>query len=344
MGLKKDKFLTRKKYWFLLLVALVIAFSVVSVYTYQELNTPNYLTERKSLELYTLKGWYDHTATVEKENPLWPRGTELQNQPLYFSAIAPSLDGKFHFQINSPSSIDVLVNYQLKRVLSSSKEETVYWSKEETISTGTKKLGRERELQIPFVLNITEIKKEIAEIKDGLDFYGGNIALKVIALVDYQGEIGGQKINQEKEFLLLINPHSSYYEVSGKPFEQIVKEEVVQRVAVSHSNLEKATLITLPGILFLAIIGLAVTKLKYRPLTKEEIERLNKEKEYQKFREQISLGECPPELEKEKRVIKLKSLKDLVEIAIDMDKRVICDRERDRCFVVDGDILYLYQF
>lgn len=343
MGLMKNEFFVKRKYWLLALIGLLVLFSVFSVIAYQNLSTPKYVERKENIMLYSWQSWYNYSATVEKENPLWPVGMRLNEQTVYFPAVASNLIGKFHFQISSaeiPSGpTELTTNYQLKRILSSSgkdkDKDIVYWSKETAISSGE---GKEGEFQS----DMTEVGEEIKWIKKGLNFDGGNIELKVIASVNYQGEIGNERINEWKEFPLVIKPSSSYYQVSSKPSNETVMKELIQKVLVSRSNSEKAILIAPPVILLLTIIGLAVTKVKYKPLTEGEIKELKKKREHERFKEQIAIGEYSgPDLSK--KTINVQSLKDLIELAIDSDKRVIFDPKKQVYFVIDGDILFFYQ-
>lgn len=342
MGVVKNEILTKKKYWISILVVLIIAFSLSTVYAYHNITTSNFQKEKEKVVLYQYKAWYDHDAIVERPNPLWSVGTSLNNQPLYFSAITPNLSVKFHFLIDSPSPKNITVNYQLKKVLLCGGKERNYWSKEEVITTGEEKL-RSGGLQSDFRLNITEVERDIKGMREALDFYGGDIKLNVIAKVSYQGEIGKEKVKEEKEFPLTINLKGAYYEVSGKTFKEPVEREIVRKRAIPLSPSEKTVLVAPPVILFLSIICFVGIKQRYRPLTEEEVKKLKRDKEYRRFKEEISEGKYHEELERGKKLIEIKSLEDLIKAAIDMYKRVIYDPEREIYFVIDGDYLYLYR-
>jgi hypothetical protein len=348
MGLMKNEFLTRKRYWMTALIALAIALLVTSGHAYSTLSTPRYKTMKENVDVCTVNGWYEYWVVVEKENPIWPVGTKLEGTSIYFPTVASNLNGKAHLQISSTSLVNVSVNYQLKEILSSSIEKMIYWSKEKTIESGQIELTNANQLEIEFGLDLTEIKKEIKEIRDALGFYSGNVELKLILSVDYQGSVGNEEINGRREIPLVIKLREAYRdefycEVSSQPLKETIKKEIIQRLAVPYSDLEKTILIAPPTILFVTFVGLAVIKWRYKPLTEEEIEELRREREIKRFKEEVSFGELPEGLELPK-AIRMASLKDLVEVAIDTDKRVIYDKKKKIYFVIDGQNLYFYQF
>lgn len=337
MSLAKNEFFEKKRYWLLTILVFSMLFIFSSFIGYQNLSSQKYVEKNVSIELCSWKGWYTWFSIIEKENPLWPIGTRLYDQAIYFSAIAPNLTITFHFRISLP---ELTINYQLKTILLSSIKDVSYWSKEEVICSGELKGG---ELIKDFQINVVKIETEIKQIKEKLNFYAGDTELRVIAIVRYKGKINVEEINEQKVFLLSIKPYGSYYQVLSTPYEGKVKREVIQKVLIPPSNVEKIISIGPPAIFLFASICIGVMKLKNKPLTKNEIEELKMKKEYKKFKEQISFGEYLEVLEKEKKPIKIKSLRDLVEIAIDMDKRVIYDPVKEIYFIIAEDILYLYQ-
>jgi len=338
MGLIKNEFLT-KKYWIISLIILIIAFALTSIYTYQRLNTPQYIIQTQSIDLGKIECSFKHEALVKNPNPLWPQGTILSNQSLYFLKVSPELRGIFYLKISTPYSTDITIDIKLKKILSCEERGSSYWSKEEILWTET--IEEVKEFIKEFSINLTEIKNLIREMRESLDFYRGETKLQILATISYQGKIQNKEIKGEKQCLLLIELQDSYYKVSVVPFEEKIKDEKIQRIQISLPIREKIISLTLPGILLASIISLVVVKLRYKPLAREEIEKLKREREYQKFKDEISLGEYPGD-SPFKVKIKVNSLRDLIAIAVDGYKRVIYDEEKKIYFVVDGEILYYY--
>jgi hypothetical protein len=63
--------------------------------------------------------------------------------------------------------------------------------------------------------------------------------------------------------------------------------------------------------------------------------------ERERFDEWISHGRVPTDVGE--RTVDIATLADLVDVAIDAEKRVICDPERELYVVVDGDVVYQYR-
>ncbi len=77
-----------------------------------------------------------------------------------------------------------------------------------------------------------------------------------------------------------------------------------------------------------------------------ELERLRVTGEREEFDEWVSAGTLPDEVRERSRVT-VASLEDLVDVAIDCDRRVIEDETEEggtAYYVVDGDLLYVYEF
>lgn len=347
MKLATYKFSTAvaRRYW-LILVILLVALSISSIYAYGVLS-PHYetRTESESIALYEYNAWYEHSVEVEHGNPLWPVGWKLSNQPVYFSAISSNLNGSFNFQISAPSSADISAHYLTKLILSSSIKNTTYWHKEKTLSKGTMVLSGGDKLQTAFRLNISEIEKEIDAIQDSLDFSGGSTSVEVITTVRYNGEVGGEKVNEENDFLLPIKISSSTYKVSSKNYEETIKKDVLREVNVplSPSKGDKIVSFSFPSILFLLIVAFTVIKLKYTPLDESAIQELINEKEYEKFKDLISRGKLPSDINMSMVKLEVKSLEDLANIAIDKDERVIFDEDESLYFIIQDNFLYLYR-
>ncbi len=344
MNLSTYKFLgvVAKRYW-VILVLLIVALSISGIYAYEVLS-PHYetISKSESVTLYQYKAWYEHSAVVEQRNPVWPVGYTFSNQPVYFSAISPNMNGSFNFQITG-SSTDIAAQYLTKLILSSSIQNTTYWRKERTISSGSMDLRGDDKLQSAFSLNISEIEKEIDAIQDSIDFSGGSTNVEVITTVVYNGEVGGERVDEQKDFPLPIKISGSIYEVSSKSYDETIKKDVVREVNVllSPSKADKIVSFSSISILFLLILAFTLVKLKYKPLDDSAIQELIKEEEHEKFKDLISEGKLPSDINISMLRLEVKSLEDLINIATDIDERVIFDEDASLYFIIHDNILYI---
>jgi hypothetical protein len=71
-----------------------------------------------------------------------------------------------------------------------------------------------------------------------------------------------------------------------------------------------------------------------------DIEDLLTERDHARYEEWISQGEFPTAADN--KYTRIQSLEDLVDVAIDTDKRVIYDVDFDAYAVVDGDVVYYF--
>lgn len=340
---KVSSFVVRR--YRIILVLLLIAFSLSGFYAYTAL-TPGHetQTENERVTLYEYKAGYDHHAVVEQENPLWPVGWTLTNQPLYFSFICPNLDLGFNFQITGASESETMTaQYLTKLVLSSSSENTTYWRKEIVLSNGTAVLDDMNALYNPSRIKVTEINEEINAVQEALHFRGGNTNAKIITSVRYTGYLNGERIDTQKEIPLDIEIGSSTYKVSSRNYEEIITRDIVHTISVPKSPSTNDIIISasVPVTFLVLIILFTFVKLNYRPLDETVVQELVREKEYEKYKELISKGALPSDIERRDLVrITVRSLEDLANIAIDKDERVIFDEEAALYFIIHNDLMY----
>lgn len=88
------------------------------------------------------------------------------------------------------------------------------------------------------------------------------------------------------------------------------------------------------------LLVLGYLSFERKRLDKTEIKERRKEKNLEKYREWISRGELP-DLDVEAS-IDIVSLRDLVDLAIDLDRRVIYDESKALFYVLHENILYIY--
>ena len=76
-------------------------------------------------------------------------------------------------------------------------------------------------------------------------------------------------------------------------------------------------------------------------MDEQEIKKFESGRGKDKFEEWISRGEMPSLESKEK--IRIYSLEDLVDLAVDLENRVIYDEKKSTYYVLQGEILYVYE-
>lgn len=285
---------------------------------------------------------YEYSATVERENEVFPVGTELDDRDRFFTSVTPELDGRYVYSFESTTAESVAAETELVLRLRATDGDTEYWSDREV-------LGRERveatdgsgTVQVPFAVDVPAAQQRIAAIEDDLGS-AGSTEIGVVARTTVVGTVAGETVEETHTHVLAIQPQGPTFGVSP--------EVDTTRIAVTESTTaptEFGPLRTYGSVvLFVLSTGLlaVVGGLHHRGALAppaEVREAIQRERTRDALDEWITVGRVPPGYGRNS-VIAVESLAGLVDVAIDSDRRVIEDDERDRYFVVLDDWVYIY--
>jgi hypothetical protein len=155
--------------------------------------------------------------------------------------------------------------------------------------------------------------------------------------------VNDDPVDEEESFALSIEPDGDTFSVDvadggERTYERTEPETATATVGPLRSLGSLA--LTLIGIGGLLVLGSAKHRDVLAPPEGERA-RLAVAREREEFDDWISSGSLPAPLLDRPRV-EIDSLEDLVDVAIDSDRRVIEDRDRGAFFVADGELLYRY--
>jgi hypothetical protein len=288
----------------------------------------------------------DYIIVSRKAVDIWPAGTEFeQGRAAYFYAIKPQVNVTPIIEINDMEQ--GIINgtiYSQVSIASINDKSEIYWSheiKETQVEQFTLSKGISGEddktvfSSFGVRLDVLAAYDEITKIGEELFFQTGNFQLIVTSNIHINGTINGSPI--DKTFVLQLP--LSLQQVS---FTIPSSQEVMVQVALGKSPISLTTKELLIEkvrenlLLILIDVGLALILL-YLLMTKQKT--LNTSMEHRRFKEWITEGSV--EVFNRLR-INIFSLEGLVDLAIDLDKRVIYDSSIKKYFVLTEDIVYGY--
>jgi hypothetical protein len=170
----------------------------------------------------------------------------------------------------------------------------------------------------------------------------GTSLIEVINTVAYQGKINGVAVDESRTFSLPITLTGDSYKINPDDLSQ---KEVVQ---LTRSQLNIANPLNpwriLGIIAFVASLGLfffvLAVKLGFRERDEATVRALMHYGLHMKYADFISKGELDEET---KEAIRLASLEDMVNTALDLNERVIFDQKSVIYFFVHNGILYYFR-
>lgn len=319
---------------------------------------PQTAVEEDVVATWSTDGEFAHSGTVRQETAAFDAGETLENRSLYFTSITPELDGTYvygHEGDADPASVHVDLRLVLRATdggTDGAGEETVeHWRIDDHLAhTTATSLDPGDEVRASFSVDVREAIDRIAAIEDDLGASPGRTEVLVIADVEIETAVAGEPVVVTRSDRLAIDPGGNTYEViettDGEHTERVTDSEDVP-VTPGRVQSVGAVVLLLGG-----FGGLAVTfELRRRgivPLSASQRAVAAHERERRRFAEWISTGRVdspsdsasslPGEVE-----VPIESLEDLVDVAIDADRRVVEDATREAYYVFVEDVRYVYR-
>jgi hypothetical protein len=317
-------------------VVVVLVFLLVAAgggyLTYTVRTAPDTELETQTVGTWQANTSFTHGAVVTNESVVFERGERLENRPLYFTRLSPVLDGEY--AVTHDGDTDAAVGtVDLRLVLRATEEvetddgETrtvTHWRQTDPIATeGIDGLAPGETHTVEFEANATELGNRLDRIEENLSASPGTREVVVVADTTLETEVEGERFLEERTDRLRVEPGGGTYSVdseidSSEPYEATATVEV----PVEHSPAE---IYGGPALVVLGLLGaLGVGGLTHRgafAVSPAERRRLTFQRAREDYDEWISRGALPDE--SADRVIELDSLEDVVNTAIDSDRRVV---------------------
>ncbi|QGN07452.1 hypothetical protein Hrd1104_09105 [Halorhabdus sp. CBA1104] len=302
--------------------------------------------EEKPVGTWTVDSNFEHSATVQRETTVFEAGERLDNRPLYFTTAMSELDVTYAITHDNTAgkSAEAAVELRLvsRSVEEADDETVVHWESSEKLATVTGvEIANGNTKTETVSIDIPTIRSRIETIEEDLEASPGETEVLVVADAEIESSVGGEQFTESRTDRLEVTPGESVYRVTTTAQDQRVYEatEQIQRTtdppAVARFGGPLVVLVGLVGMLVLVAVHRAG---KVR-LTERERTRHTFETDRRDFDEWISNVSIPDP--GERTVTTAETLADLVDIAIDSDRRVLEDGEQYAVLV--GDMMYTYR-
>ncbi len=331
--------------WYVVAVVALLALALIGGWgTYAAVAGPAEETSRQPAETWSATGSFDHGAEVQQENEVYPVGTQLSDRAVYFTEITPELAGNFTYRYDADAG-DVTADVELERVIRSADDEQEYWETNETITeTSAEGLEPGEAATADFAVDVPATVNESERVEESLGGSPGSVETTVVATVRIEGTVDGERVERTERYDLGIAPDGSTYSVDEPSADRGTQDR-----PGAPASADSAGFVGPFGsllLLFASVCGLGALVIARANGTlapsEGELERLRAQYEREEFDDWISRGSLPDDV-RERSQIEVSTLEDLVDVAIDCDRRVIEDESADEYYVVDGESLYVYE-
>lgn len=329
--------------------ALVVLGLVGGWLTYTGYAAPGTHEETRVESTWTERTDFDHRATVTEPNRLYGVGTTLHNQSAYFTAIAPVLNGSFAYTYGASGSGSLSADVETVLVLQSVDRErggntTVYWRRTAALGeTRAAELAPGERVSVPFSVNVSAAQNQTERIEEDLGGSVGQVEAVVRARIDVSGTVNGEEVERTVVRDLPLELGTAYRVTGNGSTGQQYADERTVVVQNEPGPVERfgGPAFLLASLLLLGAVGVTARDDEFT-LTDDEREQLGYEGDRAEFDEWITRIRLPGTVLDRPRA-EADSLADLVDFAIDTDSGVVEDPDGGAYYVVDDDLLYVYE-
>lgn len=291
----------------------------------------------------------DYTLTTRQNVILWPSGTRLpQGLAAYFYVSRPELKVAPDIVLKGLVEGSLQGTSQTKILVQSVNEDgLVYWSypvqgpvtQAFLLRPGTGETAvLDKELVPLPVLDVAAIHDQVVLITEELEDNNGTIQLVLDSRIEVKGKVNGQAVDKTLSWTLPITldgnsfqiPELSTVAASVSFTPEVIPPTLFQRIQTAL--IENWLVFAMDFLVLLILIVLLSTGRDTRKKAKSAVE-------HRKFREWITEGSVEI---KDRFVINILGLEGLVDLAIDLDKRVIFDSRIRKYYVLADDIVYAH--
>jgi len=318
-----------------ILAILLAALMISSIWTYFELS-PSPVDTPTDVSIHLQP---DYSVITTKDSILWPANTNIaQGAQAYFYVVEPfvqytpqiDVSGATQLNLKGSATVDLMIQ-------AVNEKQEVYWSKlmteypAQTLSlTDSNQPYRLNPIQV----NLLDFNTQINTINTELNFTNAIYQLLIVTRVEYTGSVNTKTVSGTISSTLPITFQAVSFTIPQTVNSVSTSKIVLSNDVVSTTLLERLQTKPYPLISDFGIV-LFILFLIY----KNQKSMVQTKRQHRRFKEWITDGRVQT---KDHVNINVYTLEGLVDLAIDLDKRVIFDPDKERYYVLEETIVYVF--
>lgn len=289
--------------------------------------TPSTETVTERTDPQTFSTAVNSSAVVTQPTELYEQGAVLENRSVYFTSASPSFT--LNVATSAPAGEPVRVAQRLELEALGVRDGRPFYSSTRTL-VETNRTVSDGQLRSSQTVNITGLSRDLVAVEQEIQEVG-QFQLRLRLTVTYSTDKYEGTLQATAPFVI---DGRAYY-VDGS-----LDAAETETTVVSREEPQPPDPATYGGLGALGVVLGAVAAVVSRAESLIDPEALRREMVHDQHAEWISKGEFPTSADKP--YISILTLEDLVDVAIDTNRRVIYDPQIDAYAVIDASEIYYY--
>ncbi|QLG63211.1 DUF5305 family protein [Halorarum salinum] len=276
----------------------------------------------------TIRSTLHPSAVVTGDSALYRSGERVENQPIYLIAATPNLT--LTLETTVPADQPVQVDQHVELVMQAAHNEDAFWQETRDLERSRKSTSN-GSVTTSTKINVPQLKEQVRPIENEL---GRDGSLRVFVRVRTSYETSQYSGTLNRTTPLQLSERS--YEIDPLTLERTESTPETREVVVPTRDTSAYAIpagIGVTALLIAGVVGGLYSRREQWGAVEDQIHQ-------NRYAEWISEGTLSPGIGSQ--YVQVDSLEDLVDIGIDMGKRVIQDFGKDAYAVIDGEIVYYY--
>jgi len=268
------------------------------------------------------------SAIVTGDSDLYDKGNRVRNQPVYFTETMPNLTLTVESAVPNDRSVEV--SHRLELSIQATRDGEPFWERSSVLLAEETTTGNGT-VESATVLNVPKLRERLAPVRNEIGS-AGSVSVAVELTMAYESDSYSGTI--QRRIPLQLSDRT--YVI--KPISAETRESTSERRTVTVPRRSTLAYQLPAGVGTLALLAAGVVVgLYYR---REQWGAVEEQVHQDRYAEWISVGALGENVAE--RSVAMESIEDVVDVAIDMDKRVIYDPFTETHAVIDGDVLYYH--
>ncbi|WP_336021588.1 DUF5305 family protein [Halobellus salinisoli] len=311
----------------LIVAALVLVGVLCLVGAGYVFSTPTTQTITEETDRQTFETRADPSALVTRQTALYEQGERLDNRSVYFLSASPSMT--FDVETTVPADVPVRLNHRLELEIRGVRDGQEFYRSTETLLEANETVT-DGQFTASETVNVSALRGELQTLRASTEGVG-EFEIRLSQTVQYETESYEGTLVSTVPFVI---DGRSYY------LEETVEAEQVESMSVQRQVTEPPNPLEYGGFALVGLLLLGVAVLARDLDDRIDTEELRTRIVHDRHDEWISRGEFPTN--SQKQYISILTLEDLVDVAIDTNRRVIHDPQIDAYAVIDSSEIYYY--